>query len=310
MFVHYQAILNLNKYLHRNSCNLSFANNQKGKMQSDIETKSVLNPVSHFCADSSLPFNCSPFEIVTPKFRSCYLSQNILGRSLFEYNSPNNIVKNEKKSDYLKSLPEINSKQIKANFLPSFGRYKNVGTSYIKDRKTGSEIKAVVKKDKIGSYISFKLFVGKKEVGFLDMDSASVVPEVDFIVTEQTNAFPKVLHLRTLEGEKYRGIGTELIKIAIQESYNCGKKGNLWLEAKEGYAEGLSDYRSGENPIPFYYKCGFYSPIEKVDKQIREKLSDKDFRNLPEYELLILDSNARDNWLNELSENPILQSKF
>lgn len=202
---------------------------------------------------------------------------------------------------------KYSAENVKANFLPSFQGYKKVGTAHIYDRQTGDTVAADIKKDKIGDFISIKMNIGKEEIGFIDIDCAAVFPEEKYVLAEPTNTIPRVLHLRSIAGDKYAGIGTNLIKTAIQESYNNGGYGNLWLRTEKGYERYLSPYRSDENPIPFYYKVGFESPDKNSDSYIKACIQKKQYHKLPNSELLLLTPEARDNWLKELVKNPIIK---
>ncbi len=62
--------------------------------------------MSHFTADSSSPYKCSPFKVATPKFRSLSLSRNFLGQSIL----------NIAKAVIKPSLISINEKEFK-NYL-------------------------------------------------------------------------------------------------------------------------------------------------------------------------------------------------
>lgn len=199
------------------------------------------------------------------------------------------------------------AENVKANFLPSFDGLKKVGTTAVKDRITGQYVPADIKKEKIGDYTTFVITVNKKKAGYLEMKANCVVPEDDFMLTTQTNCFPRITHLRSLMGERYAGIGTALIKTAIQESYNTGNCGNLWLYAERGYARTLSPYRADENPIPFYYKVGFESPIEKKNEEFKRNIENGKYKKLPDIALLVLNEERRDEWLKILSNTPIIK---
>lgn len=201
------------------------------------------------------------------------------------------------------------AEHIKANFLPSFDGLKKVGTTAVQDRITGQYVPAEIKKEKIGDYTTFVISVNKRKAGYLEMKANCVVPETDFMLTTETNCFPRITHLRSLMGERYAGIGTALIKTAIQESYNTGNCGNLWLYAERGYARTLSPYRADENPIPFYYKVGFESPIEEKNKEFKKHIDKGAYKKLPDIALLVLNEERRDEWLKILSSTPIIKFK-
>ena len=165
---------------------------------------------------------------------------------------------------------------------------------------------AIIKREDYGDYVEFKLTVGKDVAGFLNMEINSLIPEDGFLVTTSSNYQPEIKHLRSILGEKYSGIGTELIKVALQESFNRGKDGNLWLETETGFGSYCSDYRSGENPIPFYYKLGFESPKTSEHYYIKRCIEKEAYRSLPDNAILMLTPEARDDMLDELFNNPTI----
>ncbi len=211
-------------------------------------------------------------------------------------------IENSKFSNY-------SAANVKAKFLPSFYGYRKAGKTYIKDKKTQTPVLADIKRNKIGDFISFKLMVGREEAGYLDMVCDSIFPEEKYVLTQPYNNIPEICHLRSIMGDKYSGIGTELIKTAIQESCNQGGFGNLWLKAEKGYARTLSEYRSDENPIPFYYKVGFCSPDPDMDKFIKKCIDETNYYSLPDSTLLLLTPEARNKWLEQLVNNPIIRFK-
>ncbi len=181
---------------------------------------------------------------------------------------------------------------LKANFLPSFGKYKKVGDVQLFDREHGNFVKADLKKEKIGNYVSYKIYKGKEEEGYIDIDKKSLFPEGDFVLTEPDNVIPEVLHLRSLNGNKYAGIGTALVNAAVKESISEGKEGCIWTQTEKGYAHGLSDYRKNQNPIPFYYKLGFKSISPKTDELIKKCIETSNCEKLPDSAILLLTPEA------------------
>lgn len=212
------------------------------------------------------------------------------------------------------SAKKYSSDNVKANYIPNFNGFKRVGYTTLKHRATGIPVRAelrkdTIKKDNNGSYSSFSLIMDGKEAGFMVMDCDSVYPVAEHVMTFPTDNIPKVTHLRSLEGEKYSGIGTALIKAAIQESYNNGNYGNLWLTTEKGFTKSYSKYRSDENPIPFYYKVGFKSPDKKTDNFITNCIKNNKYNDLPISANLLLTQEAKNKWLKELVKNPIMKFK-
>jgi len=190
------------------------------------------------------------------------------------------------------SYEKIPLDALKSNFCLSFGKYRKVGDVVLINKDTEKPVVASLRKEKIGDFVSYKIFTGKEEAGYMDMEKEALFPEGDYVLTEPDNVIPKVSHLRSLLGDKYSGIGTSLINAAVKESLNSGKNGSLWLNAEKGYARGFSQYRSDENPIPFYYKLGFRAVEPGVDKFIKKCLENSDYRNLPDSALLLLTPDA------------------
>ena len=172
--------------------------------------------------------------------------------------------------------------------MPSFSAARKVGKTGIIERETGNIVQVDVRREEIGPYITYTLNSGRKELGFLTMNLDSIYPIPEQIFTLKNDNIPKITNLRTLAGEKYAGIGTSLIKLAIKESKNNGSNGNLWLNAEKGYGKTLSPYRSDENPIPFYYKLGFKALNEDIDQYIQTCLDMQEYNKLPAIAKLVL----------------------
>lgn len=193
-------------------------------------------------------------------------------------------------------ITKIPLNSIKANFVPNFGKYRKVKDIKLLDRDTEMLVRASLVKDSIGDYSSYKIMVGRKEAGYMDMDTASFFPRSAFPQYNYLNEIPEVKHLRSLMGDRFYGIGTELINTAIEESIKKGKGGRLWLSAEQGYASNYSTYRQDENPIPFYYKLGFRAIDDKYDKVIKDALEKQEYEKLPEEATLVLSAQGLYNF--------------
>ena len=194
-------------------------------------------------------------------------------------NSPNNST--------FGSLP---ANAYRANFVPSFGKYKKVKDVPVYDRGTEMPIRATLLRDNIGDFVSYKLMSGRTELGYMQMNCDSIFKEDKYLCPERDNNIPEITHLRSLEGDKYYGIGTNLIAAAVDESVKRGKGGSVWCDTEQGYAHSLSPYRKNDNPIPFYYKMGFKSLDEKIDALIKKGIETNNIGLLPESTTLILTS--------------------
>lgn len=180
---------------------------------------------------------------------------------------------------------QISSEAIKAKYLPSFGlKHKKIRDITLIDRETGEPVKASLRKNEIGGYKSLKIFVNGKEAGYLDMCLDSYFPPDEIYSCK----LPEVQYFRSIMGDKYKGIGTNLINAAIEESYKAGNRGELYVFAVRGFAKKLSPYRSDENPIPFYYKMGFKAFNKDEDNLIKYCLENSDYEKLPYSAMLIL----------------------
>lgn len=210
----------------------------------------------------------------------------------FAYRKNSCLKSNEHSSVVQTSKFNIPSSAIKAKYCPSFGKYRKAGTVMLTDRETGQPVKAVLKKEVIGDYVSYKIYKGKEEAGYMDMNCDSILPEQTDLIWIEDNVIPEIEHLRTLDGEKYSGIGTALINAAVAESIKRGKNGNVWLCAQKGYAAGLSPYRKNENPIPFYHKLGFEALDIGQEYFIRDCLKKTEYDKLPCSTLMLLTPDA------------------
>ena len=217
-----------------------------------------------------------------------------------------------KNSNQGNSKTNYTADNVKANFLPSFGDLKKVGEAEIIDRRTGKPVIATIKKENFGEDdITYKLYIKKKELGYMDMQLHSLIPDDDYKSSEKLpyEIFPEIKHLRTLSGDEYSGIGSTLINIAVNESQKNGYDGALWLITDKGFAKTLSSYRSNENPIPFYYKLGFKALDGNKDESIKKWINKSMYNMLPDSELLMLTPEAAKEKNKYFCENFTLTKK-
>ena len=161
-------------------------------------------------------------------------------------------------SKYNQSLP--------ACYPIAFGKYKNVGETYVVDRATGEKQIAIIQRDSVGDFANIKLKIKGKEAGIMELHFSNDGDNLPDSIINKNKVSAEVIHLRSIKGDKYSGIGTALMKIAFLESVKNGCRGNLWLCAEKGYGRSMSKYRSDESPIPFYYKLGMRALIDKLKK--------------------------------------------
>lgn len=189
-----------------------------------------------------------------------------------------------------KSYTSIPTSAYKANFMPSFGKFKKLKDVPMYNKETGMVENKTIMREVIGDFVMLKMMSGREEIGYLHMDCDSIFKEDKYLLPEPDNNIPEITHLRSLRGDKYYGIGTALIDTAVDESRRRGKGGALWCTTEQGYAHSLSAHRRNENPIPFYYKMGFKSPDFMIDSLIRKSIDSGNLGLLPESTVLLLSS--------------------
>lgn len=163
----------------------------------------------------------------------------------------------------------------KANFHPvSFGKYRKVEEVWLMDKDTLMPVIASISKEKIGDFVSAKIYVNRKEVGHMDMDCPARDRDYNNFYSNLNRKTCEINHLRSLAGDKYKGIGTALVKFAIKESIKSGCEGRICLFTAWDFEYGLSKYRSKESPIPFYDKLGFVAIDPEENKKIKKILKD------------------------------------
>lgn len=226
-----------------------------------------------------------------------------------DISSSNNAQKQSQSADKT-TYATLPASAYKANFIPSFGKYRKVKDVFLMNKDTEMNTRASLMKDTVGDTVYYKIMVGREEAGYLDMDCDAIFPEDDFLCEEPDNNIPKVNHLRSLIGDRFSGIGTELINAAVNESIVRGKGGCLWLKAEKGFARGLSNYRKDENPIPFYYKLGFKSLDPELDSEIKDNIASKNYNALPDQTLLILPSSDLSKFKNYYANHFKFENKI
>ncbi len=195
----------------------------------------------------------------------------------------------EKSHNDITSVNNLPSSCVKANFLPSFGRSQKIRKVKLLDLAKKEMVKGTIYSEKMDDLTRFNIEVRGQELGYMYVKfDEAIFPEEDMVLPEPYNDIPEIVYLRTLLGDKYKGVGSALIATAIDYSEKQGKKGCLWLKTKKGYAKSLSPYRSDENPIPFYYKVGFKSLDERTDSYIKSCLKSSNYKKLPEKTVLFL----------------------
>ncbi|MBE7704293.1 MAG: GNAT family N-acetyltransferase [Cyanobacteria bacterium SIG29] len=220
------------------------------------------------------------------------------------------VASNSISSQQKKSENKIPSSAYKANFLPSFGKYKRIANIPLLNKKTNNYVNASLLKEEVGDYSCFKIMVGSREAGYLNMNCDAIFPENGYLCPELDNNIPEIKQIRSLLGDEYYGIGTALINAAVDESEKKGKDGAVWCVASKGYARTFSPYRANENPIPFYYKLGFRSLDNDIDKLIKKSISSGNHYDLPDSTVLILSSQDTYDFKKYYSSQYTVEQKY
>ncbi len=191
-------------------------------------------------------------------------------------------------------------KSVKAKFLPvSFGAFKKIGTVEITDRKTNKLVTVDLKSEDFGDYTMFKLFSKGQELGFIDIISSCSKNSSNNSESLAKNS-TTIVHLRSYKGNEYSGIGTALMKAAINKAIKNNCADEISLYAETGYQYAFSPYRSNESPIPFYYKLGFEATDLKTDEKIRNLIARERYDLLPSMVFLKLSDEELKKYKNGL----------
>ncbi len=180
------------------------------------------------------------------------------------------------------------------NIRPDFGieRCRKIKTVYLIDKANGDIIYADLLKHQ--KFPKYEVRVRGKLAGYMNISDNGYLPECDNVPENLKNeGLPKITGLRSILGDKYSGIGSALINEAIEHSKKINKNGAIWLLASSGYDNYASKYRSNDNPVPFYKKCGFICIKKETEKKVNLALKNKQPYLLPEtVNMLLTPDNA------------------
>lgn len=180
------------------------------------------------------------------------------------------------------------------------------GETAIKERETKKPVKTFITKENKGNVSEFMMFKDNKKLGYLRVDNASPIQTgIPSYIEKAPNKVLEVLILTSYKGDEYSGIGTELIKTAIEESKNRGFEGHIILRANNRLREEFVGYRKNESPVPFYYNFGFESKpfYNFLAKTFSKFTKNYEFEpHLPMY----LGDESRKKWLNSIEKSHIL----
>lgn len=167
-----------------------------------------------------------------------------------------------------KSSPD----KIKKNPFQKFVDFQHL--QHIK-RKLAKDSEFITLKDKFNNPVSVcinetrknsrSLLSDGESLGFCDFSECNAPIIGDNYPNYYKNR--KYLYVNSLSSSrKLKGIGTELIKEIVRESYKRGMGGRVCLNASTTKAELNS-------PVPFYYKLGFQSTRKDLQKKIETSMN-------------------------------------
>ena len=81
------------------------------------------------------------------------------------------------------SFGSLPANAYRANFVPSFGKYKKVKDVPVYDRGTELPIRATLLRDNIGDFVSYRLMSGRTELGYMQMNCDSIFKEDKYLVS-------------------------------------------------------------------------------------------------------------------------------
>lgn len=176
------------------------------------------------------------------------------------------------------------------------------GETNVMDRLSGSKRLVDITKEqehftiagKDHYYTKFNMFADGEKIGYLtaipDFFHGLTKTIIDGYGTLQNELIYKVSTLCSIGGDRCRGIGSQLLKVAIQQSKKEGYDGKLFLEANNFGDIAKVSYRGEASPVDFYKNFGFEF-VNKQDKMNR---------------YMYLPNQKRLEYLLELLEKPIL----
>lgn len=184
----------------------------------------------------------------------------------------------------------------KANLQPSFGKTVRNKTLRILDKSTEKIINASLIKNVKDDLVSFDMYVKNVGIASIDIKFNYNLPKTDDSEQqEQDNAFPCVTNLKIIQEDKYQGIGSALLNLAVEESMKKGKNGALFLSYENSFPfcfDG-SLLVDSENSLPFLFKLGFEAVDKELDKNIRKGLRTSNHTGFPEKTMLFLPANRQ-----------------
>lgn len=182
-----------------------------------------------------------------------------------------------------------------AVYHPSFCKRVHDKNVQIIDRNTGIVNVVSLNKENQRDLVRFSLTSKNKEIGSMFLKYDCPMPQKYCNNPEVQKTIPCVINLEIKQGDKFLGVGTALLNLAIEESIKNGKNGSLLLLAENSfpfYFNGTTLIES-ENSIQFYYKMGFEATDKELDDNIRKGLRTSNTESFPDEVLLFLPENRQ-----------------
>jgi len=158
-------------------------------------------------------------------------------------------------------MPSFTYKPInpKRTAFKSLYPLNNSWESKVYDKLQGKEVKANIIRVYGEEYKHLDLWVNDTKVGtttytisYQNNGGWEVVPinDLDYYRYGDVKSALELLYISNMQQERFKNVGTELIKQIVKESYRLNLDGHVVLYAKKV---------KSKEPVPFYYKLGFRS---------------------------------------------------
>ena len=145
------------------------------------------------------------------------------------------------------------------------------------DKSSHNDVTASIISKK-GNHSNYRreVIVGDKVVGIsennIGADGMIACLPDDYVFGEKAL---EIKYLATSEG--YKGSGSQLIKIAVEDSMKAGCEGKVFVDASGGSLPMDVGYLCGNkystSPVPFYYKMGFRTISPEINQAIEKAIA-------------------------------------
>ncbi|MBQ3642795.1 hypothetical protein II906_12860 [bacterium] len=165
-----------------------------------------------------------------------------------------------------------NAENLKANFITFKGNFRILEDVVLYDKVEKKYVKASMQMREDGNLEEYQIIKGNDKLGYMYMNpKAEIIEEISNETRyglKDTDKIAKIAKLRSIEGDRYSGIGTQFVKKAIERSLSLGQMGAVGVTACRYFDTAASDYRKNDSPIPFYYKMGFKAADSVINDAI------------------------------------------